>query len=62
MAAYMPCRLTVVERDDGLWIYALNMDMLIKMGRKLPPDLRKSVMQVRNTMWKMMERGSQGEF
>lgn len=62
MAAYMPCRLTVVERDDGLWIYALNMDMLIKMGRKLPPDLRKSVLQVRDTMWKMMERGSQGEF
>ena len=62
MAAYMPCRLTVVERDDGLWIYALNMDMLIKMGRKLPPELKKSVMQVRNTMWKMMERGAQGEF
>lgn len=62
MAAYMPCRITVVERDDGLWIYALNMDMLIKMGRKLPPELKKSVMQVRNTMWKMMERGAQGEF
>ena len=62
MAAYMPCRLTVVERDDGLWIYALNMGMLIKMGRKLPPELRKSVMQVRDTMWKMMERGALGEF
>ena len=22
MAAYLPCRLTVVERDDGLWPYA----------------------------------------
>ena len=36
--------------------------MLIKMGRKLPPELRKSVMQVRDTMWKMMERGALGEF
>lgn len=62
MAAYMPCRIAVLEKEDGLWIYALNMDMLIKMGRKLPPELRTTVMQVRDTMWKMLERGARGEF
>lgn len=62
MAAYLPCRITVLEKEDGLWIYTLNMDMLTKMGRKLPPDLRESVIAVRNTIWKMLERGSQGEF
>ncbi|MGH8806544.1 MAG: DUF302 domain-containing protein, partial [Noviherbaspirillum sp.] len=62
MAAYLPCRVTVLERADGLWIYTLNMDMLIKMGRKLPPDLRKVALQVRETMWKMLDRGSRGEF
>jgi uncharacterized protein (DUF302 family) len=62
MAAYMPCRITVLEKEDGLWMYTLNMDMLINMGRKLPPDLRKVALQVRETMWKMLERGSQGEF
>jgi len=62
MAAYMPCRLTIVEKEDGLWIYTLNMDMLINMGRKMPPDLRASVLRVRNTIWKMMEKGAQGEF
>jgi uncharacterized protein YceK len=62
MAAYLPCRIAVVEQEDGLWIYAQNMDMLIKMGRKLPPALHQSVMQVRNAMWTMMEKGAQGDF
>ncbi len=62
MAAYLPCRISVVERDDGLWMYTLNMDMMVRMGRKLPPDLNAAAMKVRNTMWKMMERASQGDF
>lgn len=62
MAAYLPCRITVAEREDGLWMYTLNMDMMIKMGRKLPPDLKAEAMKVRTAIWKMMERGSRGEF
>jgi uncharacterized protein (DUF302 family) len=62
MAAFLPCRITVVEKADGLWMYTLNMDMMIKMGRKLPPDLAVDAMKVRNTIWKMMERASQGDF
>ena len=62
MAAYMPCRITVLEKEDGLWLYTLNMDMLIHMGRKLPPELRTTVLQIRDTIWKMLERGSRGEF
>lgn len=62
MAAYLPCRITVVEKEDGLWMYTLNMDMMIKMGRKLPPDLKKEALKVRDTIWMMMEKGSQGDF
>lgn len=62
MAAYLPCRITVLEKEDGLWIYTLNLDMLTRMGRKLPPDVKQAVTQVRDTMWKMLERGSKGEF
>lgn len=62
MAAYLPCRVTVVERDDGLWIYTLDMDMMIHMGRKLPPDLRVSALHVRDAIAKMVDRGSRGEF
>jgi uncharacterized protein (DUF302 family) len=62
MAAYLPCRITLVERDDGLWLYTLNMDMMIRMGRKLPEDLKKDALRVREAIWLMMERGSKGEF
>ena len=62
MAAYLPCRITVVERDDGLWMYTLNIDMMVRMGRKLPSPLKENAWKVRDTIWEMMERGSKGEF
>ena len=62
MAAYLPCRITVVEKDDGLWLYTLNMDMMVKMGRKLPSPLKEEAWEVRETIFTMMERASRGEF
>ncbi|WP_338415461.1 DUF302 domain-containing protein [uncultured Sphaerotilus sp.] len=62
MAAYLPCRVTLVERDDGLWLYTLNMDMMIRMGRKLPPDLKADALKVREALWMMLEKGSRGDF
>jgi uncharacterized protein (DUF302 family) len=62
MAAYLPCRLTVVEKEDGLWIYTLNMDMMVKMGRKLPSPLKEEAMKVRDTIYMLLERGANGEF
>ncbi len=63
MAAYLPCRVSVVEHDDGsLWMYTLNMDMMVKMGRKLPSPLKEEAWAVRETIWQMMERASKGEF
>jgi uncharacterized protein (DUF302 family) len=61
MAAYLPCRVTVVEKEDGLWLYTLNMDMMVKMGRKLPSPLKEEANAVRDTLWEMMERASKGE-
>lgn len=62
MSAFLPCRITVVEKEDGLWMYTLNMDMMVKMGRKLPSPLKEEAWKVRQTIWDMMERGSKGEF
>jgi uncharacterized protein (DUF302 family) len=62
MAAYLPCRITLVERADGLWLYTLNMDMMIRMGRKLPEPLKTNALKVREAIWLMMERGSKGDF
>ena len=62
MGAYLPCRLTVVEKEDSLWIYTLNMDMMVKMGRKLPSPLKEEAWKVRETIYQMMDRASKGEF
>ena len=61
MAAYLPCRISVVEKEDGLWLYTLNMDMMVKMGRKLPSPLKENAWKVRDAIWEMMERASKGE-
>jgi uncharacterized protein (DUF302 family) len=62
MAAYLPCRITLVEKEDGLWLYTLNMDMMIKMGAKMPPEMLEETTKVRDTLWTMLERGATGEF
>ncbi len=68
MAAYLPCRITVVEKKNPetgkseLWLYTLNMDMMVKMGKKLPPELKKDAIHVRNTIAKMMEAAATGDF
>ena len=63
MSAYLPCRVSLVELDDGsLMLYTLNMDMMVKMGRKLPSPLKEEAQKVRDTIWQMMERASKGEF
>jgi uncharacterized protein (DUF302 family) len=62
MAGFLPCRVNIVEQADGLWIYTMNMDMAIKMGRKMPPELKAATMEVRDTMWEMLEKGAKGEF
>ncbi len=62
MAAYLPCRVSVVEKEDGLWRYTLYMDMMVKMGRKLPSPLKDNAWAVRSTIFEMTERASRGEF
>lgn len=36
--------------------------MLIKLGRKLPPDVSATLQRVRSTVLKMLERGAAGDF
>ncbi len=51
-----------VDQKEGLWLYTLNMDMMIKMGRKMTPEVREKTMFVRNTIWNMLEAGATGDF
>jgi uncharacterized protein (DUF302 family) len=62
-SAYLPCRLSLVEDKQGkLWIYSLNMDMMIHGGETLPADLKKEAEHVRTVIKSIMERAAKGEF
>ena len=60
---FMPCRISVVEDKSGkLWLYSMNLDMMIYGGRRLPDELRKEAIRVRNVIWEVMQGAAQGEF
>lgn len=62
-SAYLPCRVSVVEDQSGkLWLYSLNMDMMIHGGTELPADLFDEANQVKEIIVDIMNRGAEGEF
>ena len=62
-SAYLPCRISLIEDTDGkLWIYTLNMDMMIHGGTPLPEELKAEAIQVKEIMLDIMNRGASGEF
>lgn len=61
-AAYMPCRIALVEDSDGtVWLMMLNLDMLIN-NTPLPPDLKAIAQRVNDTLTQIMEAGANGDF
>ncbi|MGD8618559.1 MAG: DUF302 domain-containing protein [Gammaproteobacteria bacterium] len=62
-SAYLPCRISLVEDQEGkLWIYTLNMDMMIHGGESLPPELLEEANYIKETILDIMNRGATGEF
>lgn len=62
-AAYLPCRLSLVEDKQGrLWIYTLNMDPMIYGGTPLPPELKAEAIKVKEIMQDVLARGAKGDF
>ncbi|MCP5372926.1 MAG: DUF302 domain-containing protein [Hyphomicrobiales bacterium] len=62
-SAYLPCRVSLVEDKEGnLWIYTLNMDLMIHGGKELPPDLKKEALEVKAIMLDVLKRASSGDF
>ncbi|MEX8493740.1 DUF302 domain-containing protein [Sphaerotilus sp.] len=62
MAAFLPCRVTVMEREGALWLYTLDMDMMTRMGRRMPPELKAETGRVRDAIRALIDRGATGEF
>lgn len=62
-SSYLPCRITLLEDKDGkLWLYTMNMDLLIYGGRPLPPALKAEAIKIRDIMLNIMRRAAQGDF
>jgi uncharacterized protein (DUF302 family) len=62
-SAYLPCRISMVEDPDGkLWLYSLNMDLMIYGGRPLPEELKAEALNVKTVILDIMQRGAEGDF
>ena len=62
-SGFMPCRIAIVEdRDGGLWLYSMNLDLMIHGGKSLPPELKESALRVRDTIQEIMNGAAKGEF
>jgi len=62
-SAYLPCRIAMVEDKKGkIWLYALDMDMMIYGGKTLPDKLLKEAIKVKKDIQDIMEAGATGEF
>lgn len=62
-SAFMPCRISIAEDKTGkLWLYTMNMDLMIHGGDPLPPDLKAKALRVKEMMLKIMDGAAKGEF
>ncbi len=62
-AAYLPCRIAIVEGKDGQFrLFSLNMDLMIHGGVELPPALKAEANRVKDTIQKIMSAGATGDF
>ena len=61
--AFMPCRILIVEDDNGeRWLITMAMELMLFGGHTLPPEMMKKAEHVRDTMYKMMDLGAKGDF
>ncbi len=60
-AAYLPCRIAMVEDETGkVWLVMMNLDMFIGSA-KLPPELEKDALRVRDSLGEIMQAGANGD-
>jgi len=60
---FMPCRIGFVEdvKTGDIWLYTMNLDMMIHGGHVLPPELLEYAMEVKTGMMRMLEEGAANE-
>ncbi|CAA6820796.1 MAG: Unknown protein [uncultured Sulfurovum sp.] len=57
--SFMPCRILIVEDDEGnRWLYTMAMELMIYGGQPLPPEMLEMAKNVRSLMYGMMDAGA----
>ncbi len=60
--AFMPCRILIVEDDEGnRWLYTMAMELMLYGGKPLPEDMLKMAETVRGLMYGMMDAAATGD-
>jgi len=62
--AFMPCRILIVEDDEGnRWLHTMAMELMLYGGAPLPPEMLKMALRVRGLMYGMMDAAAtDGEY
>ncbi len=62
-SAFMPCRVSIVEDEKGdIWLYTMDLGLMIAGGHTLPPKLLKQAQFIEDTMYMMMDKAASGDF
>ena len=57
--SFMPCRILIVEDDEGnRWLYTMAMELMLYGGEPLPPEMMEMALRVRGLMYGMMDAGA----
>ncbi len=62
--AFMPCRILIVEDDEGnRWLYTMSMELMLYGGKPLPDNMMEMALKVRSLMYGMMDAAAvDGEY
>ncbi len=60
-AAYLPCRIALVEDENGQgWLVMMDLNMILRMS-ELSPNLEREAKEVRDSLQEIMRAGANGE-
>ena len=61
--AFMPCRVILIEEEDGsLWLGTMKLDLMIAGGYPLTPEMLEMAEHVRDTMYALINQAAKGDF
>ena len=62
-ASFLPCRITVLEDEEGaLWLSTMDLNLMIHGGKPIPPALKSDAMKIRDVLNEIMLRSAAGDF